>query len=166
MVKEPPPPFCSSSRVFALDDIDMMNFRCCCCCCFVPIFPLGGSTVVQVGRWRHCRMSSNNNVYNCHLTPDNEPRQTCFRSAPQDSFANRRRFWYVSQKEMRRNEGPVPFISSGGYRACAFWRKALIGRISSSFALIGQHILSSDSVKPADARLTGHTVTPSTYTLL
>ena len=21
---------------------------------FVPIFPLGGSTVVQVGRWRHC----------------------------------------------------------------------------------------------------------------
>ena len=43
-----------------------------------------------------------------------------------------------------RNEGPVPFISSEGYRACAFWRKALIGPISSSFALIGQHIPSSD----------------------
>ena len=41
MVKEPPPPFCSSSRVFVLDDIDMMNFRCCCCCCL----PLGGATV-------------------------------------------------------------------------------------------------------------------------
>ena len=26
-----------------------------------------------------------------------------------------------------RNEGTVPFIQSEGYRACAFWRKALIG---------------------------------------
>ena len=27
-------------------------------------------------------MSSNNNVYNCHLRCGHEPRQTCFRSAP------------------------------------------------------------------------------------
>ena len=59
-----------------------------------------------------------------------------------------------------RNEGPVPFISSGEYRACAFWRKALIGPISSSFALIGQHIPSSDwsNLEPLALDIVCHTI--------
>ena len=116
----------------------------------IRIYALLLLLLLFTARWRHCRMSSNNNVYNCHLTPDNEPRQTCFRSAPQDSFANRRRFWYVSQKEMRRNEGPVPFISSGGYRALHSGRKALIGQnliaVSSHCSpLIGQNLIAVSS---------------------
>ena len=43
-----------------------------------------------------------------------------------------------------RNEGTVPFIPSEGYRALHSGRNVLIGPISSSFALIGQHIPSSD----------------------
>ena len=54
-------------------------------------------------------------------------RQRGFRSAPRLFAKESCGAGTVSQKEMRRNEGPVPFISSGGYRACAFWRKALIG---------------------------------------
>ena len=27
---------------FALDDIDMMNFRCCCCCCRRRLLSVGG----------------------------------------------------------------------------------------------------------------------------
>ena len=42
------------------------------------------------------------------------------------------------------NEGTVPFIPSEGSRALHSGRNALIGPISSSFALIGQHIPSSD----------------------
>ena len=37
-----------------------------------PILPLGGSTVVQVGRWRHHTIPFNYTLENCHLTPDHE----------------------------------------------------------------------------------------------
>ena len=57
----------------------MHRDRCCCgCCCFVPICPLGGSTVVQVGRWRHCRKYPECTSRNWHLRCGHEPRQTCF----------------------------------------------------------------------------------------
>ena len=55
-------------------------------------------------------------------------RQTCFRSALRYSLPNRRGCRVRVTEGNGRNEGPVPFISSGGYRACAFWRKALIGQ--------------------------------------
>ena len=72
-------------------------------------------------------MSSNNNVYNCHLRCGHEPRQTCFRSAPRLFAKESCGAGTVSQKEMRRNEGTVPFIPSEGYRALHSGRKALIG---------------------------------------
>ena len=51
---------------------------------------------------------------------------------------------------MRRNEGPVPFISSGGYRALHYGRKALIGQnliaVSSHCSpLIGQNLIAVSS---------------------
>ena len=51
---------------------------------------------------------------------------------------------------MRRNEGPVPFISSGGYRALHSGRIALIGQnliaVSSHCSpLIGQNLIAVSS---------------------
>ena len=106
----------------------MHRDRCCCgCCCFVPICPLGGSTVVQVGRWRHRRIPLGCSFGYCHLRCGHEPRQTCFRSAPRLFAKESCGAGTVSLKEMRRNEGTVPFIPSEGYRALHSGRKALIG---------------------------------------
>ena len=133
-----------------------------CVVVYRRVLNAGSSAVIECDRWRHCRIPLGCSFGYCHLTPDNEPRQTCFRSAPQDSFANRRRFWYVSQKEMRRNEGPVPFISSEGYRALHSGRKALI--VSNIECKGESELLRSDCLPPPHLGDTfGHPRTPNDH---
>ena len=61
---------------------------------------------------------------------------------------------------MRRNEGTLPFIPSEGYRALHSGSKALIGPISSSFALIGRISSPLHSITPPDPCWCARNLTP------
>ena len=80
MVKEPPPLACSSSRV-TVDDIVIVAV--------VYRRVLNAGSSAAVGRI----LTIGGATVESHFSLDHERRWTCFRSAPQDSCTNRRRFW-------------------------------------------------------------------------
>ena len=57
-------------------------------------------SLISTARWRHHTIPLGCSLKKWHLTPDNEPRQTCFRSALQYPLPNRRGVGYVSLKGM------------------------------------------------------------------